>query len=471
MKGREYKLMNDRIRLMGEGGVKKALLVLGMPTIIGLMVTGLYNFVDSLYVAQLGTAAMSAISIVYPFVTFVPGIALLFGNGGAAYISELLGAKQKEKADIVLSSVFFYCLIGSLASQIVLLFLKPLLRLMGATDTALPLAMDYASIIIISFIFQILSICLMNLVRAEGAVMLSTASQVIGSVLNIILDPIFIWTFNLGIRGAAIATGISQFVSFAILIPYYLFGKSYLHLSIKNVRFKSWIIKPTFKVGFPIFTINLFQSLSITAMNFAAKPFGDAAIAAIGIVNRVVGISTFAITGFSRGYQTLTAFNFGAKNWPRIRAINKTAYKWSVSFGILISLTQIIFSKWIVGIFSADAGVINLGMRAMFANSVVFFTYGFQAIATVYLLSVRRERAGFILSIGRQGIFFLPVLFAAAPLFGITGIIYSQAAADIITTAITFAVLHYEKRYIPEISSGKKTVPQQSGAEQPTKPL
>ncbi|MBW7572773.1 MATE family efflux transporter [Caproiciproducens sp. AGMB10547] len=427
---------------MKEGSVKKALAVLGLPTIIGLMVTGLYNFVDSFFVAQLGTLPMSAISIVYPLVTLVPGIALLFGNGGAAFISELLGAGEKEKADIVLSSTLFYCFLASVASLGLLFFLNPLLKLMGASPAVLPIASDYAFIIILSFLFQIPSICLMNLVRAEGAVMLSTASQLGGSILNIILDPIFIWPLGMGVRGAAIATGISQFVSFTILIPFYLLKKSYLNLSLKNIRFEWWIIRPIWKVGFPIFTINLFQSLSISAMNVAAAAYGDFAVAGIGIVNRLIGISTFAITGFSRGYQTLTAFNYGAKNFHRIRLANKTAYEWAVLFGVLVSALQIFFAKNLVGLFSTDSQVVAVGMQALFANSLLFFLYGFEAIATVYLLCIRHETAGFVLSIGRQGLFFLPILFAASRFFGLTGIYYSQAAADLVTTAAALIILH-----------------------------
>lgn len=227
--------MDKRLDMMKNGSVKKALIYLGLPTIIGLLMTGFYNFVDSYFVAKLGTQAMGAISIVYPLVTLIPGIGLLFGNGGAAYISELLGGNEKEKAERVLASTLFYCLLFSALFQIILLFLPSLLKAMGASDTILPLALDYAKILIISFIFHIPSVCLMNLVRAEGAVGLSTISQLTGAILNIVLDPIFIFTLDTGIRGAAIATAISQLVSFIILIQYYLRRKSLLKLSLNNM--------------------------------------------------------------------------------------------------------------------------------------------------------------------------------------------------------------------------------------------
>ncbi|KAJ52857.1 putative MATE family efflux protein [Clostridium tetanomorphum] len=428
--------MNEKLKLMREGNINKALIVLGFPTIVGLLMTGFYNFVDSYFVAQLGTKAMGAISIVYPLVTLVPGIGLFFGNGGAAYISELLGSGEKENAEIVLSSTLFYCILTGILSQTVLLFLKPLLILMGASSIVLPMARQYGVILIISFLFHISSVCLMNLVRAEGAVWLSTFSQLAGSIINTILDPLLIFTFHMGIVGAAIATAISQFIAFAILIQYYLRKKSYLKLSFKNIRFNKWIISPIFKVGFPIFAINFFQSISLSATNVAAASYGDNTIAAIGIVNRVVGMTTFAITGFSRGYQTFISFNYGANNMDRVKKATKISYIWGISFGIVVSLCQVVFSRYIVCAFSADEKVISIGIHALFAGSILFFTYGFQAIAIVYLLCIKHNRAGFIFSVGRQGLFFLPVLFLASHFFNVRGILYAQSMADLITTLL-----------------------------------
>jgi putative MATE family efflux protein len=432
--------------MMESGKVSKALVYLGLPTIVGLLMTGFYNFIDSFFVAQLGTAQMGAISIAYPLVTLIPGIGLLFGNGGAAYISELLGAGEKKKAEVVLSSTFFYCILASVGFQAVLLFLKPLLRAMGASPAVLPYAMEYTGILIFGFLFQIPSICLMNLVRAEGAVSLSTASQIIGSVVNVILDPIFIWPLGMGIAGSAWTDVIGQFISVAILLPYYLRHKSYLNLSIKNVRFESWFVKPIFKVGIPIFAINLFQSLSLSAANIAAAPFGDKTIAALGIANRVVGMTTFAITGFSRGYQTFISYNYGARHFDRIHEATRKAYLWSITGGVILSVLQIVFAQPIVGAFSRDPEVIRQGVRAMWGASVFFWTYGFQAMAIVYLLCIKFSKSGFIFSISRQGIVYLPVLILLAWAAGKTGIYYAQAAADVVTTVLILSFLAGTKK-------------------------
>lgn len=428
---------------MEKGKVSGTLLYLGLPTIVGLLTTGFYNFIDSFYVAQLGTSAMGAISIAYPLITFIPGLGLLFGNGGAAYISELLGAGEKKKAEIVLSSTLFYCVVASVGFQAILLFLRPLLKALGASPAVMPYAMDYTGLLIVGFLFQIPSICLMNLVRAEGAVALSTWSQVVGSVLNIILDPIFIWPLKMGIMGAAVTDVIGQFISVAILLQYYLRRKSYLKLSFKNIRFESWFIKPIFKVGVPIFTINLFQSLSISAANIAASPYGDKVIAALGIANRMVGMTTFAVTGFSRGYQTFISYNYGAKHFDRIREATRKAYLWAVSGSAVLALLQILFAQPIVAAFSRDPEVIREGVQAMLGASVLFFTYGFQAMAIVYLLCIKYSKSGFLFSVSRQGVIYLPVLILLAWLGGKTGIYYAQAAADFVTTALILAFLFW----------------------------
>ncbi len=440
--------MNKRLMMMENGKVGTALLYLGLPTIIGLLMTGFYNFVDSYFVAQLGTEAMSAISIVYPLVTLVPGIGLLFGNGGAAYISELLGAGKKEEAETVLASTIFYCFFFSVLSQLSLPFLPSILKSMGASKAVLPLAMDYSGILIVSFLFHISSVCLMNLVRAEGAVGLSTCSQLVGSILNIILDPILIFPMGMGIYGAAVATVISQFVSFVILIQYYLRKKSYLRLSFRRIQLHKWIVNPILKIGVPLFAINLFQSLSLSMANVAAAPYGDHVVAGLGIANRVVGMTTFAITGFSRGYQTFISYNYGARHKNRIREATRKAYLWGTCGGILISLGQIALAGPIVRAFSPDPNVISSGTKALFAASILFFTYGFQAMATVYLLCMKYSKAGFVFSICRQGIVYLPALILLEQLWAKTGIYYAQAMADGITVLLMllFLALTAKKR-------------------------
>lgn len=438
--------MNKRLELMRSGNIKQALLSLGLPTIIGLLTIGIYNFVDSYFVSQLGTEAMGAISITYPLITLIPGIALLFGNGGSAFISRLLGSRDYNQAEIVLSSTIAYSLLFAILAQLSLFFLPEILTFLGASENILPLAIEYTEILIISFLFHIPSVALMNLVRAEGAIALSTASQLAGSIINIFLDPLFIFTFGMGIRGAAIATAIAQFISFSMLISYYIFNKSILKFSFKKVKIHKWILIPIFNIGIPLFAINLFQSVSLTVANRFAANYGDTTVAALGIVNRVIGISTFVITGFSRGYQTFISYNYGANNMDRVREATRISLIWGILGGIVLSLIQVGFSSNIINAFSDSPVVIGKSMQAMFAGSIFFFTYGFQAIAVVYLLSIGFNRSGFIFSIARQGLIFIPTIILMNSLLGEAGVFYAQGITDILTTIFLILFLFYVSR-------------------------
>lgn len=433
--------MNDRLELMKSGNVKKALFQLGVPTVVGLLMTGFYNFVDSYFVAQLGTEAMGAIAITYPLLTLIPGIALLFGNGGSAFISRLLGAGDHDRAEIVLSSTIGYAIAVGVLIQGALFFLPEILTFLGASESVLPYAIEYSEILFISFLFHIPAICLMNLVRAEGAIGLSTASQIVGALLNIVLDPIFIFTLNMGIKGAAIATGIAQFVAFAMLISHYIFDKSLLKFSIKKVNIKKWILIPILQIGIPLFAINLFQSVSLGLANKFASFYGDETVAALGIVNRVIGMSTFAVTGFSRGYQTFTSYNYGASNMERVKEGTKTAITWSLTGAIVLSVIQIIFAGNIVHAFSDSAIVISKATQAMFAGSLFFGTYGFQAIGVIYLLCIGKNKEGFIFSIARQGLLFIPCIVILNYFMGELGIFYAQGITDVITTILLMIYL------------------------------
>lgn len=435
--------MSSKLDLMKNGNIKKALLHLGLPTIIGLLTIGIYNFVDSYFVAKLGTQAMGAISITYPLITLIPGIGLLFGNGGSAFISKLLGANEIEKAEVVLSSTIGYSILLSLLVQASLFFLPEILTFLGSSDNILPYALDYSKILIISFLFHIPAVCLMNLVRAEGAIGLSTASQLIGAILNIILDPLLIFTLGMGIKGAAIATGISQFVSFAILISYYIFDKSILKFSIKKIKISKWVVIPILQVGIPLFSINLFQSVSLGIANRFAASYGDTTVAALGIVNRVIGMSTYAITGFSRGYQTFVSYNYGSRNMRRVLDATKISVLWGLIGALVLSIIQIVFSDNIIKAFSDNLIVISKSKEAMFAGSIFFFTYGFQSIAVVFLLCIGANTSGFLFSIARQGIIFVPCIILLNYIVGESGVFYAQGITDLITSLLLITFFYY----------------------------
>lgn len=433
--------MNKKLILMKEGKLSKALMTLSLPSIIGVLITSVYNFTDALFVGKISTTAISATTIVYPLVTLLPAIALLFSNGASAYISEMLGANDKEKAEKILASSIAYSIMASLIIQVLILIsMNPLLRMLGASETTFLLAKEYGTYVIGGGILQILAIALANLVRSEGAVNLSMYSQVLGAVLNIILNPIFIFTFDLGLAGAAIATLISQAISVLVLLQHYILKKSYLKLSIKNVSFSREILTPTILIGLPMFATFIFQSISIALLNRFSAMYGDVTVAAIGIVSKLCSIPTLAVTGFSRGYQNIVAFNYGANNLDRVKESTKLAIIWSTSFCMIVSILQIVFSKPLIRLFASELDVISIGSTALIANSILLFTFGFQTIYIVLMISTGRKKSGLFLSLGRQGIFFIPTLLIFSKLFGLNGIFLAQAGADILTTFATFIV-------------------------------
>lgn len=430
--------------LMEKAPVKEGLLKLGIPTIVGMLMIGFYNFVDSYFVAQLGTHPMGAMSVSFPLMTLMPGIGLFIGNGASALISELLGAKEKEKAEIVLSSSFLYLIFFSLASLLFYPFLDKLMVFLGASEAVLPYALDYGRILVISFVFHIPSVAMTNLVRAEGATRLSAVSQVVGSLINIILDPILIFQFNMGIKGAAIATAIAQFVSFCILLNYYLSGKSYLKIHLKKAEFQSWVIKPILYVGLPLFAVNLFQSISMSLSNVLAAAHSDEVLAAMGIVSRLITMVTLGITGFSRGYQTYASYHYGADNLDRVEDSTQMAYRWTMIASVIITGVMILLRKPLLSAFSEDQSVLWVAQKAIVAQSLFLFAYGFQAIGIVYLLVRKHNTAGFVFSIMRQGLVFIPTVYLLDKIFSVSGLLWSQSAADIISATLLIIYLRLQ---------------------------
>lgn len=428
--------------MMENESAKKALISFGFPTVAGMLSTGIYNLIDGLYVAKLSTEAIDAVSIMYPIVTLISGLGLLIGNGAAVYISELLGRKNKEDAEKVLMTALISSLILGLALQMAVPFLEWLLTLIGATEEILPYALPYARIVFVGFIFQLLSVCMMNLVRAEGQIFLSTFSMLLGAIVSIIMDPVAIFALNGGIVGAAYINVLSQFVSFVVLLQFYLRGKSCMRVSIKNFFYRADLVKPVLGIGVPVFCVNLFQCLSSGLANIMAKPYGVNALAAIAIANRVLNLSVLGITGFSRGYQNLASYNFGAGKGNRLKMITKLAIQWTTVICGIVAAGQIIFSRIIAGAFSNDADVIALGEKALICGSILLITYGFQSVGSVYLLCIHRPKAGFIFSIARQGLFYIPLIIVLAKLFGLDGIFATQPLADFCTSAALVIYLY-----------------------------
>ena len=277
---------NRKLELLGNAPIPKALLAMGIPTMIGMLINALYNLVDAYFVGGLGESQMAAISVVYPLGQVVVGLGLLFGNGAASYISRLLGQRNKDQANKVASTALYSSLVvGAIMIVLSIIFLKPILRLLGATESVLPYATTYAGIYIISCIFNVFNVTMNNIVTSEGAAKTTMCALLLGAVLNIGLDPLFIYTFNFGVAGAAIATAISQVVSTLVYLFYIFRQKSAFQFRIKDCTFSKEILSEIFKIGVPTLIFQLLTSISISLINNAAGNYGDSAIAGMGVVD------------------------------------------------------------------------------------------------------------------------------------------------------------------------------------------
>ena len=439
---------NNKMELLGNAPIPKALMAMGIPTMLGMMVNAIYNLVDAYFVGSLGTSQMGAISVVYPLGQVVVGLGLLFGNGSASYLSRLLGKGDKEKANQVASTALYSSItVGAIMIILSIIFLRPILKFLGATDSIMPYAITYASIYIISCIFNVFNVTMNNIVSSEGAAKTTMCALLLGAVLNIGLDPLFIYTFNMGVAGAAIATAISQMVSTLVYLTYVLRKRSAFSFSVKAFSPTGQMMAEILKIGIPTLVFQLLTSLSITLINRAASDYGDSVIAGMGAVTRITSMGTLVVFGFLKGFQPIAGFSYGAKKFDRLREAIKTSIIWSTSFCLVVGLAMAIFSTQIISQFTdGDTQMILAGQKSLFANGITFILFGFYTVYSSLFLALGKGAAGFFLGACRQGICFVPVILLLPMVWGMNGILYAQPIADVISVVITvFMALHLHK--------------------------
>lgn len=442
------KEQNKKMELLGKAPIPKALLAMGLPTMIGMMVNALYNLVDAYFVGGLGTSQMGAISVAFPLGQVVVGLGLLFGNGAASYISRLLGRGEKETASKVASTALFSSIsVGAVVILFSIIFLKPILRLLGATETIMPYAVIYTSIYVISSIFNVFNVTMNNIVTSEGAAKTTMCALLTGAVLNIALDPIFIYVLDLGVAGAAIATAISQVVSTLVYLTYLLQKKSVFHFSMRECCFTKEIMSEILKIGIPTLVFQLLTSLSITLINMQAKEYGDSVIAGMGAVTRVISLGSLMVFGFIKGFQPIAGYSYGAKKWERLQEAIKTSILWSTIFCAIYGLSVALFSTTIISGFTmGDTELIAIGKNALQANGLSFILFGFYTVYSSLFLAMGKGKEGFFLGACRQGICFVPIILIFPMIWGVNGILYAQPIADVLSAVITvFVSIHLHR--------------------------
>ena len=439
---------NNKMELLGSAPIPKALMALGVPIMIGMLINALYNLVDAYFVGGLGESPMGAISIVFPLGQVVVGLGLMFGNGAASYLSRLLGRGDRETANKVASTALYSSvMIGAVIIIIATIFIQPILALLGATETIMPYALTYARIYVISCIFNVFNVTMNNVVASEGAAKTTMCALLLGAVLNIGLDPVFIYGLDMGVAGAAIATAISQFVSTLVYLIYAIRKKSAFSFSFKDFKPTKQIYTEVLKIGVPTLTFQLLTSLSIALINRAANGYGDAVIAGMGAVTRVTSMGTLVVFGFLKGFQPIAGFSYGAKKFDRLREAIKTSILWSTIFCVVVGLLMALFSTQVISQFAnGNVDMIAVGEKSLMANGFSFFLFGFYTVYSSLFLALGKGTAGFILGACRQGICFVPVILILPVIWGMNGILYAQPIADVISAIITvFMALHLRR--------------------------
>lgn len=440
---------SNKMALLGSAPIPKALISLGLPIMIGMLINALYNLADAYFVGLLGESQMGAISVVFPLGQVIVGLGLMFGNGAASYLSRLLGRGDKEMANTVASTALYSSIAaGAVVILVATFFLRPILSLLGTTETIMPHALTYARIYVLSCIFNVFNVTMNNIVASEGAAKTTMCALLLGAVMNVVLDPIFIFTFNMGVAGAAIATAISQIASTVVYLAFVLKKRSAFTFRISEFHPTAQIFAEILKIGIPTLLFQLLTGASAALVNQAAKGYGDAVIAGMGAVTRVTAMGTLVVFGFLKGFQPIAGFSYGAKNFVRLREAIKTAILWSTVFCTIAGVLMALCSTGIIAQFAhGNAQMIAIGQKAFVANGISFCLFGFYTVYSSLFLALGKGTAGFILGACRQGICFIPVILLLPAVWGLNGILYAQPISDVMSAmvvAVMASRLHRE---------------------------
>lgn len=431
------KLTNDpeeRFRSMTTEPVSSLIYGLAVPTIVSMIVTALYNMADTYFVGRINTSATAAVGIVFSLMTIIQVVGMTLGVGSGSYVARLLGRKDADTAGAVTSTAFFTALAVGLALTVAgEIFIDPLMRILGSTETILPYARSYSRFILLGAPYMAASFVMNVNLRSEGSAVLAMIGIAGGALLNIVLDPIFIFGLGLGIQGAALATIVSQAVGFGILLSHYLHRRSALRIRAASVVLRRSMYGELLKSGAPTFFRQSLVSLAAIVLNTAAGAYGDAAIAGMSVVNRIMMFIAAALIGFGQGFQPVAAFNYTAGRWDRVRAAFWFAVRvGTIGLAIFSSLAAI-FAPELVTLFRDDGAVVAVGAVALRAQCLTLPLSAFIVISNMMFQYIGAPGKASILALSRQGLLFVPAVLVLSSLLGLRGIEISQAVADALT--------------------------------------
>lgn len=443
--------------LLAEEKPSKAIVDLAVPATLALLAKAVYNIVDTAYIGMLNSdTALAAVGVTLPLLLIMVSIENIFAAGAGVLAGRQLGENEKEKAgSTVTTTVFFSVVVGALLCVFGILFMDPLLRAFGASEAVLPQAKDYAFWMFIAALFNLPAQSLNCAARAESSVKISSIAVITGAVLNVILDPVFMfsWGLDMGVEGASLATTISQIITFFILFIFYAGGFSIIKIRWSYFKPSVKFVWSIVSIGIPTAVIQICLAVATSLTNIAAKGLAEAdlIIAAYGVVQRLVLIGCYIVMGFMQGYQPVASYAFGAKNKERFSESVKFALKGSVVLTVLVAVIYIVLARPLILLFNRNPLVVEYGKWLLISQVAVYPAFGICYMMTITFQTVGAAKTGLFLSLIRQCLFYLPFILLLPGWIGIRGIYLAQPAADILTLIVCILLFKKMKQCIAEI--------------------
>ena len=417
--------------------IPRLVMGLAVPTILSMLITSVYNLADTFFVGQISTSASGAVGVVSSLMAVIQAVGFMLGHGAGSVISRSLGSGDAPAASRFASTSFFTAVgAGAALGVFGIAGLTPLMRLLGSTETILPHARAYAFYILLAAPFMMSSLVMNNILRYEGKASFAMVGLVTGGVLNMALDPVFIFGLGMGAGGAGLATGLSQMVSFGILLSMYLRGKTVSRLALRFYTRSPRDIATILTTGLPSFGRQGLASFASMMLNVAARPYGDAAVAAMSIVSRIFQFLLSVALGVGQGFQPVASYNYGARKFHRVR--QACLFTIGASFVLMTALAAACYvnGEALVRLFRDDGAVTAIALPAFRWQCVATLLQPVLVCGNMLFQSVGKAGRATFLSCCRQGIFFIPLILALPRAFGLAGVQYSQPIADVLSFVV-----------------------------------
>ena len=437
------KLSGNRKEMMLNDPIEQVIPHLAVPTIISMLITTIYNMADTYFVSKIGTSASGSVGIIFSAMAMIQAVAFTIGVGSGTNVSQCLGAGDEKKARTFVATGFTTAfLTGTLISVLALTHLEWLVRFLGATETIAPYAIDYGTYIFFATPFQMCALGMNNMLRFEGLAAYSMWGIATGGILNMALDPLFIFGFHMGTAGAALATGLSQFISFSILLCITMFNKQAISIDFRCVRPTKAILGRILYNGFPSMGRQGLASVATIVLNNAAGIYGDAAIAAFSIVNRFIMFINSTVVGFGQGFQPVCGFCYGAGRYTRVRHAYWFCVKVTTCILLVLGITSFLAAGPIVQFFRDDPEVVRIGTVLLRFHLLTIPLWGFITMSNMFSQSIGYGVRATLISASRQGFCLIPLLLILPQFMGLTGLQICQPCADVLSFIFAFVIVN-----------------------------